>query len=320
METGGVDPGESGFLSIFGSESSESAESPESSDESTYAEAASPQSEEEPLSADDVVAARFAASLEADGIEWPDEEGDEDETESPQGEVDLDELTPEQMRALAEEAIGLRQQVSQADRQYVAGKVEEATNNAIAQVQQQYRRDVIDVSAKHYAGYFAQQQAKIIRAAQETQNPEQYIVRHSATLFNTVLDARSKWEAEQAQGYDQHLEQAISTARKSVPEVRTLYAADLAAEFGLPPAAIKEIAKTRSIDDFRTRAEELAGLRQLLARRDQEQAQQRRVDANKRLVEQPVRTTPNGRPRGGKPPAYRGTAEEGSRILSLFHD
>jgi hypothetical protein len=316
----GVDPGEGGFLSIFGSDAdAASTETTESTDESTYTESASPQGDEEPLSADEVVAARFAASLEADGIEWPDDEEDEG-ADAPQGEFDLDALTPEQMRALAEEAFGLRQQVSQADREYVANKVVDATQQAIAHVQQQYRRDVLDVSAKHYASYFAQQQAKIIRAAEETQNPQQYIVRHSATLFNTVLEARLKWEAEQAEGYDQHLQQTISQARKSVPEVRTLYAADLAAEFGLPPAAIKEIAKTRSIDDFRSRAEELAGLRQLLAKRDMEQAQQRRVDANRRLVEQPVRTTPNGRPRGGKPPAYKGTADEGLRILSLFHN
>ncbi|HKN42917.1 MAG TPA: hypothetical protein VJW23_03265, partial [Propionibacteriaceae bacterium] len=208
MEGNGVDPGASGFLSIFGSDA-EPAESPESTDESTSAESTSPQESDDYSSAEDVVAERFAASLEADGIEWPEDE-DEERVEAPQGELDLDSLTPEEMRALAEEAIGLRQQVSQADRQYVAGKVEEATNNAVRSVQQAYQREVLDVSAKHYQSYFAQQQAKIIRAAQETQNPEQYIVRHTATLFNTVLNARLKWESEQADAYDQRLQDAIS--------------------------------------------------------------------------------------------------------------
>jgi hypothetical protein len=315
---GNVNSGAEGFLNIFRAEGAESAtaDAPDDSQDSRTADSASPQTEES-LSADDVVAARFAASLEADGIEWPGDEEEEDDGEP--RELSLDDLTPEQMRALAEEAIDLRARVSQADRDFVAGKLQDATRNAVAHMQGLYQRDVLNVSAKHYAGYFAQQQSKIIQAAQETQNPAQYIVRHSATLFNTVLEARLKWESEQAAEYDDRVKEAVSVARKSVPELRQLYAADLAVEFGLPEAAIKEIAKTRSIDDFRQRAEELAGLRHLLAQRDKEQAQQRRVDANKRLKEHPVRTTPNGRAAGGKVPDYKGTAEEGVRIMSLFH-
>jgi len=317
---GNVNPGAEGFLNIFRAEGAEGAAADDThtdDQDSRTAESSSPQTEES-LSADEVVAQRFAASLEADGIEWPDE--DEEEDEGSTKELSLDDLTPEQMRALAEEAIDLRARVSQADRDFVAGKLQAATQSAITEVQGQYQRDVLNVAAKHYAGYFAQQQAKIIRAAQETQNPEQYIVRHSATLFNTVLEARQKWESEQTETYDERMKEAIKTARKNVPELRQLYAADLAVEFGLPEAAIKEIAKTRSIDDFRARAEELAGLRQLLAQRDKEQAQQRRVDANKRLKEHPVRTTPNGRAPGGKVPEYKGTPEEGVRIMSLFHN
>jgi hypothetical protein len=315
---GNVNPGAQGFLSIFGAEQATATDAaPEESQDSRSTRDPSPQTDEASLSADEVVAQRFAASLEADGIEWSDE--DEEDEDGEERELSLDDLTPEQMRALAEEAVDLRARVSQADRDFVAGKLHAATQSAMAEVHGAYQRDVLNVSARHYAGYFAQQQAKIIRAAQETQNPEQYIVRHSATLFNTVLEARLKWESEQAEDYDARLKSAIATARKNVPELRQLYAADLAAEFGLPEAAIKEIAKTRSIDDFRARAEELAGLRHLLAQREKEHAQERRVQANKHLKEHPVRTTPNGRASGGKVPEYKGTAEEGVRIMSLFH-
>ena len=322
---GEVNPGAEGFLSIFNADGDATASdesSQDTPDDGSSEAGSSPQTDEESLSADEIVAQRFAASLEADGIEMlADEEDDaESQAESPTGEVDLDALTPEQMRALAEEAIGLRAQVSQADRQAVARKLEEATHQAIAQVQSQYQREVVDVAEKHYAGYFAQQMAKIERTAQTTDNPERYRIQQAAVLFQTVTKARLEWEAEQAAAEDwsSRMETAIATARKSVPEVRILYAADLAAKYDLPRQAIKEIAKTRSIDDFEDRARELAGLRQLLVEREKRDAQKRRVEANQKLIDNPVRTTPNGRPRGGTVPDYRGTAEEGVRVLSTF--
>src|SRR5262245_6591233 len=136
----GVDPGAAGFLSIFGPATDTADPSPVDSTESSYdassAEAppAAEPSSPEDLSADEVVAARFVASLEADGIEIPEEE-EAEAAPLPTGELDLSSLTPEQLRTLANEAISLRARVTQADQNAVAQKVHEVSQQAILGVQ-----------------------------------------------------------------------------------------------------------------------------------------------------------------------------------------
>ncbi|MBA3585083.1 MAG: hypothetical protein H0W36_11250 [Gemmatimonadetes bacterium] len=321
-----VDPGPAGFLGIFGSNAEDAPETePETNDadqaETTAADPDSPEGED--LSADDLVAARLAASLEADGIEIPDP--DDAEAQPVEGEADhlllaetedtpsLDSLSAEQLRALAEEAIRLRGEVSVTSRQDAARKVAVAEAAALSQVQAAYEQNVLAVSASHYGAVFNQRLTALIGEVSEQELPAR-----AAALADQVYAARQQWESEQYEAYEQQARAAALNARKGVPEMRQLYAGELVRKSGLPDAAVAEVLKTTNSDEFPARVEELLAIRDaLLAERARNQ-QQRRQEGNQRLREVAPRTAASGRPKGGKPPAYTGSAAEGARIISLL--
>lgn len=334
----GVDTGASGFLNIFSDAAS--TETPTDSQTAadttidadsqagaTAADTSEPSGADDGqyTDADDVVAARFAASLEADGIETP-EPGEEQDVEAApeEGAFDFESLTPAELRALAEEAIALKAEKGQTDEQAlvatVKAKVEEAEANAVAAVTRQYETEVLTTSRNHYAAQLNQRVAGIVRAAKNQDDPDAYITQQTIAAAHAVFDARTEWEAKQAQDWDQHAVDAALEARKRVPELRDLYARRLATELNLPEQAVADIAHAnRDIDHFRQRAEELVGLAKALGTERKKSNQKKRTDANRELQEAPIRTSSTGRQPGGKVPAYKGTADEGMRILSLMH-
>lgn len=326
-----VDAGPRGFLDIFGGAStedatSESAHVDPTQGEPTAASATAPEVPDQDLSAEEVVAARFAAALDSAGSDLPTPDEDDAGTTpaettdhpllaNPDGEPSLDALTPEQLRALAEEAIRLRGEVSSSSRQEAARKVQMAEAAAVAQVQSAYERDVLAVSQRHYDAVF---QERLTRLVGEV--PEHELPTRIAALANQVYQARTAWEAQQLDAYEQHAQQAALAARKSVPEMRQLYAAELVKRAGLPDGAVAEVLKVRNTDEFPARVEELLGIRDALLAERQKNQQQRRVEANQALRDTTPRTTATGRPPGGKVPDYRGTAAEGAAILSHLHN
>jgi hypothetical protein len=322
-----VDTGAAGFLNIFGS----SAESPtdttsaEPQDGATGADTTSAEatSSEEYTSADDVVAARFAASLEADGYEFPDTD-EADETEEAEG-YDLSTLSADEIRALAEEHLAARAAATQAQeaqvQEYVRAKVMEAEQRAIASIDARFQQEVLSKSYAHYSNELNTRVAAIVRASRNTDNPDAFIIQKVADATNTVNKARQEWEAAQAADWHGAAMQAAANIRGSVPELRQYAAIVLARRYNLPEAAIADIAHPRRhIDDFDTRAQELAGIAQFAGQERKRSAQQKRASANAALRAAPIRTSATGKPKGGRVPAYRGTAEEGSRIMALFHE
>jgi hypothetical protein len=319
--SGSVDPGPSGFLGIFGSGADSG------SDDTQYDESSSPdatttadtESPEAYTSADDVVAARFAASLEADGYELASDDEEADTSDEGFDTSNLDDLTVEQLRSLAEEAVELRSRVTQADQQMVVDRVRMAEQAAVQEVQRAFEVHVLQRSAAHYRREYNERMKLILDASKSANNPDAYVAQAADRLTESVTRARLKWEAEQQAQYDAYALQRALQARKQVPELRQMYAQELTQEFGLPAQAAQELLRVREIDDFRTRAEEIASIRDMMAEREQRNAATRRQDANQRLRENPMRTSATGRPRGGAIPAYRGTADEGVRILGLMH-
>lgn len=329
----GDDPTTSGFLNIFRSDDgstdtqTDASLDTDSQVDATAADTDSPELDDgQDLSAEDVVAARLAASLEADGIEVPDPDAETEDDEEPvEGALNLDDLTAEEIRALAEEAIALKQREAQtseeSQKQMVRQKVEEAEAEAIALVDQQFETEVLSKSEHHYTAQLSQRTANILRAARNEDNPDQYILAHFLKEAKAVSAAQREWEDQQATSevWAQRVQAARLAARQNVPEARDYVARVLAAKYGLPEAAVAQINHpNRHMTHFEERAQELAGLVAARVADGKKTAQDKRQAANKKLQEQPIRTSSTGRQAGGKPPSYKGVAEEGLPILKLL--
>lgn len=331
MDSEQVDAGPSGFLDIFRSDDAASddvtpdVQSDAAPDAEAAADTSAPDDFEPELSAEERVAASLAASLEADGIEIPEpgaEAEAEDDDESPlraDDETDLDRLTPAELRALAEEAIALRAQTRESDRTVVAQKVQEAEAQALRSVQEQFQREVLSISEQHYGAELERRLDQLDADADRADNPAEYKRARRGAIVRHVQQAKDAWEAAQAAEWEPRVTAATSAARKSVPELRRVYAEHLAQERNLPSKAVDEILKTRDADDFVARADELVQYRDALAKERSRHQQSVRVEANKRLAATTVRPPASGRARGKTPVAYRGSAEEGASILALMH-
>jgi hypothetical protein len=325
-----VDPTSKGFLNIFGGDSAasdtntDSPADPSTQAEPTAADADAPeQVSDQDLTAEEVVAARLAASLEADGIEIPDPDGEEEPPDSgdhpllgaTEGEPSLDEMTPEQLRALAEEAIRLRGEVSTSTQAEAARKVQMAEAAAVAQVQTAYERDMA-ASAQHYQTFYRNELAKVAREVTEAELPDA-----AAALAGRVWAAQREYETglldgtDDFVGYEALSKQAALSARLQSPDFRQYAAAELVKQAGLPQAAVAEVLKTADTRQFEARIAELVAIRDALqAERAKNQAS-RRKEANARLAESTVRTATTGRSPGGKLPDYKGIAAEGIAII-----
>ena len=327
-----VDSTSKGFFNIFGGDSaasdstSDSPADPSPGPEPTAADADAPeQVPDQDLTAEEVVAARLAASLEADGIEIPDPDAAEETPDSgdhpllsaTEGEPSLDEMTPEQLRALAEEAIRLRGEVSTSTQAEAARKVQVAEAAAVAQVQAAFEQNVIAVADAHYTRVYQDRLSQLMGSVTEDELPGR-----AAALAQQVWVARQQWEAEQADAYEAQARQAALNARLQSPDFRQYAAAELVKQAGFrgeaAAVAVAEVLKVRDTRDFETEVGKLVTYRDgLQAERAKNQAS-RRKEANARLAESPVRTATTGRAPGGKPPAYKGTAAEGVAIVATM--
>jgi hypothetical protein len=327
-----IDPGMGGFSAIFGEHAAAAEPATETptedtgaQPEATSAEATSPETPDDgqELSAEDVVAARLAASLEADGIVVPDP-GDEDEEETAEtdGEaLSLEDLTPEQYQAVLDELEELRAKTTTNDRQAIANKVIAAERQAVEGVWQEYNQQVVPKSEAHYRAEFIQRASKAYDQHETQPNPKQWLLGQIEAERAAVLASQRDYEFRQEQDYEQRAIQAAVLARKSVPELRQLYAQELATEFSLPAEVVVPLLlKVADTDNFRAEAERLAGVRDFAAKeRGQKNAKKRR-DANQELREAPVRTPATARPRGAEPREYKGKWDEGAAILRMLRN
>lgn len=325
MDSTTVDPGLAGFLGIA-REGADAEPTPDAGTDTldaaqTDAAAADAAPEEAPdqdLPAAEVVAARLAASLDEPGIEAPDPEsaaaappeGEHPLLTEAEAEFSYESLTEEQKRALAEEAIRLRGEVSTKSQQDAANKVREAEEAAASEVQSAYEQNVLAVARRHYAGVFKERLAALMPTVSEEELPAR-----AMALAEQVWDARQQWVDQQGDAYEELAKERVLAARYNAPEFRQYAAEKLVAEAGLPPAAAAEVLKTTNTADFPARVQELVGIRDaLLAERARSQ-QRQREEGRQRLAADAPRTAATGRPRGGKPPEYRGVAAEGVAIV-----
>lgn len=320
----GIDPSAGGFASIFGSTADVPTDALEtdSPDGATAADTDSPEAPDGELSAEELVAARFAAAREEDGIE-PDAE-DEPEQADLAG-ADLESLTPDQIRALAAEALTLKGQQSawqeQQLREGVKARVAQAEAAAIDAVTAQFQQTVLKDSANHYDSILRERIDTITKIARTQDDPDAFIATQSLLAMNTVMKYRREYESEQANAWDARAEQAKDEARGRVPELRALYARDLAQHYGLPEAAIADIAHgSRHIQNFDHRAQELVEIARTLGDERKRTATSKRTAANTALREQPVRTATTGRSTSAKPRDYTGSTAELAAMLPFLRE
>jgi hypothetical protein len=329
MDSEHVDSGPSGFLDLFGSDAASEEAAPDvQTDAEPTAEAAadtSPPDDSTEWSAEERVAANLAASLEADGIAVP-EPGEEavadDEAESLRLDADtnLDDLTPEQMRQLTEQAIAVLEKSRETDHTVVAEKVLAAEGQAVAEMQQHFRVNVVAESERHYNAEIDARLEKMEEAADRSDNPAEYKRLHRTAIINHVLKAKAEHEAKQwAEYYEPYVKPVKNEARWQVPELRRAYAEHLAEKYGLPRKAADDILQTSDAQDFERRAAELVQIRDALAKQQSRHDQSVREEANKRLAASTVRPPATGRSRGRTPVPYTGSPEEGASIISRMH-
>jgi hypothetical protein len=335
----GVDSGAEGFLSIFrpgdqtGSlDSTTQSDTPTDAaapDQGTPAAATSAPETDDSLSDEERVAARFASlEDEASDIPEPGQEvaSDDDEEDtlfaSDDDDLDLDSMTPEQMRELAEEALRLREEEAETSQAEVAAKVQAAEQEALEAVQSDFQREVIQAGQRHYRAIRNRQIAQLVKQGLDRDNPAQEILAGIDGVLNNILTAQTQWEQKMAQSeeWTGRVQQAVIQARGSVPELRKAYAEQLVEERQLPKAAVDYILKTkggkeRHIDDFEERADELLATARTLGKVRAKGRQETKEEGRKRLIEQRVATVATSRPRREEPVEYKGTAREGLAIL-----
>jgi hypothetical protein len=307
-----------GFSAIFGEQAAAaepSTETPtedtEAQPEATSAEATTPESTDDgqELSAEDVVAARLAASLEADGIAVP-EPGEEDEEEAAETDgaaLSLEDLTPEQYQAVLDELEELRARTTTNDRQAIANKVIAAEQQAYAAVWQEYNEQVVPKSEAHYRAEFIQRASKAYDQHESQPNPKQWLLGQIEAERAAVMSSQINWETKQQNDCEQRAIAAAIAARKSVPELRQLHAQELAAKFSLPAEVVVPlILKVANVDEFEAEAERLAGVRDFAAKERSQSNTRKRQQANQELRETPVRTPATARPRSAEVPEYKG--------------
>lgn len=324
-----TDPGIGGFLNIFG-ESAENEPTPDTDaapqDTAAVADAASPEgSSTDDLTAEEIVAARFAALEDGGAAEpVPDPEAtppvaaeaDHPLLTTPAGDPSLDEMTPEQLRALAEEAIKLRGEASTNSRQEAGRKVAAAEAAAVAEVQTAYEQNVLAVAERHYDTIFDQRQAQIEAESERADDPARYRREQIAALRRRVDAAKQGWIAEQAELYEQEAATAVLRARHTSPEFRQYAAEELVKRAGLPVEVVPEVLKVRDVRDFQAEVDKLVGTRDALLAERNRNANQRREEGRQRLIADAPRTAAKGRLPGGKPPEYQGTIAEAVAILT----
>jgi hypothetical protein len=303
------------FLSNFGSGAVEhspldASPEPDSQDGAPLTDTAAPETPDDgqDFSATDLVADRLAASLAEDGVEIP-EPGEEEEAED-EGPVDFENLTPEEIKALAKEALSLKEKESQASEEATKSavwqKIATAQDEAAADVERAFEAEVLSKSANHYTAELNRRLATVVREAKNQDNPDAYVIQNAIAVANLIFEARREYEATKAQEWGAVAEQARREAALTVPELREYHARQLMRTYNLPEEALADLTHpNRHIQNFEHRAKELQSLAQTLGTERQKQKLEKQKAANRELQRNPVRTSPTGKLPAGKPREWK---------------
>lgn len=277
--------------------------------------------DDDDLSPEERVAAVLAEDAAESGetpeplVAEPDAEAEEaDDT------PDLDRLTPEQLRALAEEALELRAKQAEtsvdAEQRQLEAEVYDLDARTAQAVNDQwraaYQQQVVEVSNVHYGALLDRKLDELREYADTQRDPEAYYAANRPRVRQQILNAQRVWEEKQAAVWQPRIEAALAqaqdAARKQHPGLRKLFAEMLVEERGLPKKAAAELLKIKNTDDMPEAADML---RASVAAHRQQKAQ-----ASQQLREQaaratpPLPTPPTGTPVPRKPVALKGTERE----------
>jgi hypothetical protein len=329
---GAMDEGPKGFLSIFKSDDAadtpprpdtEELTQPESVDpeQAVAAEPAAPERPDGGETAADRVAANLAASLEADGVELPEAQAgaDEETGELPllaDGRVDISKLSPEQLQAYVEDAIALREQISQQDIEGVTRELTTAETNAES-LKQRTTQAVQQAASQ----WIEQELDARWEQAQEKDDPKAWFMAQKRQVEAAARDHYSTY----LQGQLAEIDGQLKTFKRE--RLKPHYAEWLLThnpdstprEIPLPQAALQELLKVKDPDDMPSRADELMQIANYLGTLDLQNVQQQRVQARKQIVESTVRSPGTGTPVPRERKPYQGSPEEGAAILSFLH-
>jgi len=255
-----------------------------------------------------------AAIAEPDGDD-ADEDDDGNDLDAGADETpDLDQLTPEQLRQLAEEALENRAKEAEtnvdAEHQQFVAEIQALDARVTQQVQQRFEREVIAVGDAHYDDLRAQEAVKLFIEAQEKDNPEAYFNAHLTRRQAPITRAQRAWEMKKAAEWEPVVEQSITAARKQHPALRQRYAAHLVDHFNLPKRATDELLKVQNTDDMPVVAESLAASVKAHAKQKRQANQQQRDAAAKERSRHQITPPVTGKPASRKPVELKGTAEE----------
>ncbi len=314
-----VDEGPRGFLDIFSS----SADTPTPDTDDTEpsptdqaedaADATTPEEDQDDgsdLTAEERVAANLAASMEDEGVAVAEPAEQTAEAEPlPEGEIDLESLTPEQLRVLAEEAIKLRAEVSTKDEQRVLGEISAAEQQAAGLWQSAEAR-----AETHYAAELRKRISNARRQAETRDDGDAYFEAEVDRQRALVEQAKRAWLMEQGQD----LEAQLQAYRQE--QLKPFYARQLVKEAGLPASAVKELLDDPGLpwQRYPKRIDELKAMRDILAENQTKADQKVRAEGRKRLIETAVVVPASGRAKPFKRKAYEGTAAEGLSIIKTM--
>lgn len=233
---------------------------------------------------------------------------------------DLSQMSPEQVRELAEEALRLRAEMAErgteAEDQALASEIADLDARVTREVEQRYQvayeRSVLTTSEAHYGKLIDKALAELRREAQQYDDPDAYFDQHAAARRRPIERAQRAWEQKQSTAWEAELQreaaEQIAAARKQHPTLRQRYAEHLVAERGLPKKAVEELLKITNTDDMPVFADSLAASVKAHAKTRRQANQDKREAAAKAA---PVIASPStGRPRSQKPPEYKGEAKE----------
>lgn len=244
-----------------------------------------------------------------------DEDEDDDDLDAGDDETpDLDQLTPEQLRKLAEEALENRAKEAEtnvdAEHQQFVAEIQALDAKVTEQVQARFRREVIEFGDEHYENLRLQEAVKLFVEAQEHDNPEAYFNANLKRRQAPITRAQRAWEMKKAAEWEPVVEQAITVARKQHPALRQRYAAHLVEHFNLPKRATDELLKVQNTDDMPVVAESLAASVKAHAKQKRQANQQQREAAARERQRTQITPPVTGKPATSKPVELKGTAEE----------
>jgi hypothetical protein len=275
--------------------------------------------EDDGLSPEERVAAVLAQDADEHGEPVAPEPVAEPETPDASAAAnDLDAMTPEQLRELAEEALRLREEMAETnidtEHQKLVGEIAQLDDEAATRVRQRYERTVIATSDAHYGALLDAAEARLFTEAQNQDHPETYFANNLRRVRAPIIKAQRDWEAKQAAQWEAEVEREITAARKQHPGLRRRYAEHLCTENGLPKAAVDRLLRVANTDDMPVVAEELKVSVKQHAQNKRKSNQDLREQAARERAAETVHSPSTGRPASAKPVALKGTEEEWALI------